>query len=722
MKLQSRFLAAILFLLPPGHLLGGEVVHHDLRVRLFPDDARIEVEDQLTLPRNHPYPLQLHAGMQPTATGGTLRPHTIRNQTPGTTLKAYTLRPDAGHRTITLHYAGRIHDPLQTHSESLGRRRQMTRGIIDREGVFLDGNSSWYPLVPDTLQSFRMEVHLPEGWLAISQGAGPRIETMTGGVEVHWQELQPQDDIYLVAAPFRLHREAKQRPEAQVYLRDADDALAQRYLQATHRYIDLYSRLIGPYPYAKFALVENFWETGYGMPSFTLLGSRVIRLPFIVHTSYPHEILHNWWGNGVYIDYESGNWSEGLTAYLADYLLKEQGGKGRDYRRNALQRYASFVNKERDFPIARFRSRHSGASQAVGYDKALMVFHMLRRRLGDPAFIAGLRRFYKDNLFERAGFDDLQRAFETESGVSLDWFFRQWIHRTGAPALAIDEVKVKKAGDRFQVSARLSQTQTDEPFTLRVPVVLHRTDVPPVLEQVTLEKRHTRFTLESSTAPLRLDIDPAFDLFRQLAAGETPPVLHDMLGAEDGLVVLPARAPESLYAAYRALAEAWRTDHPRLRIVDDDRLHALPDQPVWLLGWSNRFLQEFRAQMEASGAPARIEKNHAEIAGRTYPGDAFSLAMTLPHADTSRPVAWVATSDTKPVRGLTRKLPHYGKYSYVVFSGDAPTIQSKGVWPAADSSLKIPLAPEATRLPAYPPEPPPLLESLDKETTSRPHG
>ena len=34
------------------------------------------------------------------------------------------------------------------------------------------------------------------------------------------------------------------------------------------------------------------------MPSFTLMGSRIIRFPFILHSSYPHEILHNW-GNGL---------------------------------------------------------------------------------------------------------------------------------------------------------------------------------------------------------------------------------------------------------------------------------------------------------------------------------------------------------------------------------------------------------------------------------------
>ena len=64
--------------------------------------------------------------------------------------------------------------------------------------------------------------------------------------------------------------------EAQVYLRKPDPALASKYLDATSRYLRMYNELIGPYPYKKFALVENFWETGFGMPSFTLLGPKII--------------------------------------------------------------------------------------------------------------------------------------------------------------------------------------------------------------------------------------------------------------------------------------------------------------------------------------------------------------------------------------------------------------------------------------------------------------
>jgi len=168
------------------------------------------------------------------------------------------------------------------------------------------------------------------------------------------------------------------------------------------------------------------------MPSFTLLGPKVIRLPFILYSSYPHEILHNWWGNGVYPDYHSGNWSEGLTA-----------------------------------------SRHSPSSEAVGYGKALMLFHMLRLRLGDELFIAGLRKFYRDHRFERATFDDIRRSFETVSGEDLKDFFRQWTTRTGAPQLKLNDAGVTATPEGgYRLRTVIEQRQPEAPYRLRVPLVV----------------------------------------------------------------------------------------------------------------------------------------------------------------------------------------------------------------------------------------------------------
>ncbi len=289
------------------------------------------------------------------------------------------------------------------------------------------------------------------------------------------------------------------------FLRTPDEGLAAKYLDATTRYIAMYSDLIGPYPYKKFALVENFWETGFGMPSFTLLGPTVVRLPFIINTSYPHEILHNWWGNSVYPDYRTGNWSEGLTAYLADHLMKEQQNAGAEYRMNTLQKYADYVRGSRDFPLTQFRSRHSASSEAIGYGKALMFFHMLRQELGDEAFVRGLRDFYRKNKFHVASFDDLAASFTAVSGKDLSAGFAQWVTRTGAPQLRISRPVAAEDKAGFLLSAILEQTQQENAYRIQVPVAVTLEGQEQAFQStVEMTGKRTELKLRLTSRPLRL--------------------------------------------------------------------------------------------------------------------------------------------------------------------------------------------------------------------------
>jgi aminopeptidase N len=200
--------------------------------------------------------------------------------------------------------------------------------------------------------------------------------------KARWDSGGAMDEIYLVGGPLNVFKDSAGAVETLVYLHERDASIAGKYLAATAQYIEMYRTLIGPYPYGKFALVENF----------TLLGPQIIRFPFIINSSYPHEILHNWWGNSVFVDAVAGNWCEGLTAYMADHLIQEQRGTADEYRRSTLQKYRDYVKTGRDFPLAEFRNRFSAATEAVGYGKAMMGFHALRRYVGDDAFRGGSAR------------------------------------------------------------------------------------------------------------------------------------------------------------------------------------------------------------------------------------------------------------------------------------------------------------------------------------------
>jgi hypothetical protein len=223
--------------------------------------------------------------------------------------------------SFTVSYNGAINFPLRQVGQEYARGQKDTVGSIGPDGVYLDRGSGWYPHAPQGSGekiTFDLTVELPAGWDAVSQGARTEHRRNEDGTLVRYRCDKPQDSIWLVAGKYAEYTREAGNTEAMVFLREPDNDLAGKYLDATSQYIGMYEELIGPYPYGKFALVENFWETGYGMPSFTLMGPRIIRFPFILHSSYPHEILHNWWGNSVYIDYGSGNWGEGLTAYLSD--------------------------------------------------------------------------------------------------------------------------------------------------------------------------------------------------------------------------------------------------------------------------------------------------------------------------------------------------------------------------------------------------------------------
>ncbi|GAB4348100.1 MAG: M1 family aminopeptidase [Gammaproteobacteria bacterium] len=682
---KNRLWVPLLLLLGCGSPLAADalpVVDQRLEVRLRPEgmtvDAQIDLPESLS---GSVVEFLLGRAFEPEAVGGE-----ILSRTPfgDGALYRYRIRVNNGNGTLRLRYGG---TPA---TERTLPRRAMPRVVYDAEGVYLDARSGWYPQLDVAGMTFDLTVRHPKAWRVISQGA--LTETSPG--HSRWRTRVPQDELYLIAGRYhRYHRPGKVAT-AEVYLLEADESLAKRYLGITERYLDLFSRLLGPYPFAKFAAVENRWETGFGMPSFTLLGRRVMRLPFILTSSYPHEIVHNWLGNSIYPDYASGNWSEGLTTYLADHLIQEQRGDGARYRRRILQKYADYVSSERDFPLRRFRSRHDGATQAVGYGKTMMLFHMLRQRLGGRSFREALRELTARYRFRTAGFDDIRRLFEEVGHQPLKPFFDQWVERVGAPALSITGLSVKQTGEgRYRIEGVLHQTQKNAAYRLEVPLVVTSAgDDRAVIHWISMGGKEQRFSVASESPPLRLDVDPRFDLFRLLNTEELPPSLGQLFGARSLHVVLPSGVDKDRLEGYRALAEGWRRRFPQLMIHSDEE--PLPAEGgVWILGGENRHADEVIARLaERYGIQdPRRSPLPDEAAGSVRRGR--SVIVTVRRADDST-LGLLLPQSTAALAALGRKLPHYGRFSYLTFIGDAASNELKGEWPVNHSPLTRFLTPD----------------------------
>ena len=623
-------------------------IHHSLEVTVHAEEGEISVVDRLTLDGAQRF--SLGATLRPEVEGGRLE--ALNAALPD--MADYLLVPD-GRGPVTLSYRG----PLRSEGTDIF---DMPRAVVDGEGVFLDASSAWYPLFRTHDLTFDLTVTLPEGWTLVGQG---RTEDAGGG-RFRIAVDKPQEDIYLLAGPYEVYRREHDDRLLAVYLLQPDQALAERYLNVIGGYLDFYEALIGPYAYDQFAVVENRWQTGYGMPGFTLLGSRVLRLPFLLKSSLPHEILHNWFGNGVYIDPAEGNWSEGLTAYLADYLISEASGEGTEARQRLLARYTDFADRGRDFPVAEFRSRHGDASQAVGYDKVQMLMHMLRQELGDEAFIAGVRRFYDKYLFQRAGFMDLLHAFD-DSEFDADAFFATWVAQGGAPRVELEDIVVTGAAGGYELVLNVSQIQEAAPFRMRIPLYIS-------LEGEEVASRHTlvlndreeRIRIELEKRPQRIDLDPAFEVFRTLDPLERPSALGRLFGAERQWLVIPSAVPPAIRTAWRDLATAWNERYGNVRKLSDAQLGLIPEgEAVWLLGWDNKGLQTLGERFTGQGQA--VSSDALRIDGEAYARDAYAGVLLDPD-NAHAPLGFIGAADVTAIRRLAGKLTHYGSFGRMVFS------------------------------------------------------
>ena len=672
-------------------------LHHNLKVTLDPATHSLNAQDTIDLPnadgKESTWVFLLHDGLKVTGPTGTVTKSLPGNghDSESVPIQRVSVRVPASSRSITLKYSGKIDHSIGATNIADVSAISDSPGFIGPDGAYLSDAARWYPQLEGGLVTFTLQVSTRPDWTSVSQGARTQNEHNKDATSVTWNETNPQEGIYLVAAPFVEYTAKAGTIESMVFLRTADTALAKQYLDATERYITLFSKLLGPYPYAKFALVENTWETGFGMPSFTLLGSKVIRLPFIITSSYPHEILHNWWGNGVYVDYETGNWAEGLTAYLADQFLREQRGEGANARRNSLQNYTDSVSSEQEFPLSKFTARHNSSSAAIGYGKAQMVFHMLRLELGDRVFSAGLRALYEQNRFKKTRYSDVERAFSEASRRSLKPFFVQWVERAGAPALKVRGASTILAKGQHLLRLTLEQSQTELPLGMRIPVIVTLKGEENTHQTFVLMSEKTQsFILKLPGEPLRVDIDPEYDVFRRLDRGEIPPALSQAFGARKATIVLPSRAPADLLAAYQTLAQSWKAgSEGTVDIKLDSELKQLPkDRSVWVIGWENTWTSALTSPLQT--LDARLESDSITLGTNVLERAKNAVAVTARRdSNSDQSITFVGCDNVRAVPGLTNKLPHYRSYSYVAFEGDAPTNKLKGQWNTDMSPMTI---------------------------------
>jgi hypothetical protein len=287
-----------------------------------------------------------------------------------------------------------------------------------------------------------------------------------------------------------------------------------------------YSSLIGDFPYPSLtcAIIENDLPGGHSPAYLAILnqqlpGSQLVwRDDPASFPGYPdfflaHEIAHQWWGQAVgWKNYHEQWLSEGLAQYFA--LLNAERVRGPEVFNQSIRQARGWAVKDSNqgavylgYRVGHIK-RDGRIFRAVVYNKSAAVLQMLRRLIGDEAFFRGIRRFYRTWRYHKAGTEDLRRAFEAESGISLERFFERWIYNASLPDVKFSSrTEMSPTGPEVVLRFEQSGEIFDFPVTVTLFYVDGRTT--DILMKVTDRVVETRMPLKGRLNRVEVNRDEA---------------------------------------------------------------------------------------------------------------------------------------------------------------------------------------------------------------------
>jgi hypothetical protein len=227
-----------------------------------------------------------------------------------------------------------------------------------------------------------------------------------------------------------------------------------------------------------------------------------------------------WWGNRILPASAADVWlTDGISRY-AEAMYAEQSG-GVAQLNKALEDFAvGSLMYEDEAPIyqADRVGAYSDAYYSIVADKGAMVFHMLRAELGDDAFTALLRDYYKQHEGKTATIDGFEKATKTppakpgEPPVNLVSFYSQWLNSTGVPEFNMQYI-VYRTPKGFEIVGTVKQDLD----TFRMPVeVKVDTEGNPEFKKILVTGTSSSFKIDTfgRPKPNGITIDPNNDLLK----------------------------------------------------------------------------------------------------------------------------------------------------------------------------------------------------------------
>ena len=343
----------------------------------------------------------------------------------------------------------------------------------------------WLPCFDHPIEKATSEliVQVPGDWYALSNGRLLQDKANRDGTRTfHWHQDRPHSTYLLTLAAGEFSRiDATAGGVTIDYFVEAKDVPdAQHVFANTPAMVALFEKLTGvKYPWAKYSqiVVRDFVFGGMENTTATTMTENILfdRKAARDFTSDPlisHELAHQWFGDLLTCrDWSHGWLNESFATYLE--MLWDEHHHGVDhYRQGVVENIELYLGERYRRPIVTnvFNEPIDVFDRHL-YEKGSLVLNTLRGVLGDDQFFRSIQRYVRDNQERSVITQDLAQAIEAETGRNMDWFFDQWVYRTGHPSL---KVSWSWDDDHRLATVTVKQTQKTDDGTpiYRIPVTI----------------------------------------------------------------------------------------------------------------------------------------------------------------------------------------------------------------------------------------------------------
>jgi len=415
--------------------------------------------------------------------------------------------PVGGEVSVIVQYRGIPVDGLRLIANMHGERTAFSENWPNRA-------RQWLPMIDHPYDKATGEfiVTAPAHYQVVANGLlVEEVDLPTGWRRTHYRQSAPIASwLYALGmARFSVHHAGTVRGvPLQSWVFPQDQEAGYRLFETTTRQaVEFFSDRIGPYPYDKIANVQAAGIGGdtehatiifYGEKGVASGSGAVV-----------HEVAHQWWGNAVtQSDWDDVWLSEGFATYFT-HLFREHYD-GRDALVSGMKAdVASIMRAGQNSPntpaVHENLSDMGNVLNWFVYSKGSWVLHMLRGLVGTEMFWNGIRQYYSLHRHLNASTDDFRHVMERVSGRDLQWFFRQWLNRSGVPRL---EGTWSYDAVARSLEVTLVQSQQAEPFRLPIEVEIATETQGTRVERLELTERRATFRFPAEREPVSVLLDP----------------------------------------------------------------------------------------------------------------------------------------------------------------------------------------------------------------------